>query len=394
MESREHREHLNYMCRKALGKLKTWQEKKTGVRGKVRCTEELTAEEEKRRSELLLSEIADQPQVLQDVLSAFLFSRFPATLHRALVPLLLMMAADAALSSVLPFRSHPLIRQIVTSLRSREEVNASLQKLKEYCPELTTIFVVAEVDGCLDIMCAFVCFLLDRILYIHAENRTTDPPLPIPGSYNPPSGVAYYFTEEGHQVRKMGKYNIAGGTLKDKNHDDPPQILEKCNKQYPLVSRGGYGYMFLWFCPLHGHCYGLHLINGSEGRIDPFSSLLKYLPEAPKEVFYDFACSLSEYSLNREPEFFKETRFFHDIFHSFPHKCGQNFRSARLLGLDGVNTEICEQWNSFLQCIKFTASHLSQCHMMFFVQFMIAQFNKLKTRRFRAKAQVAVAGLL
>ena len=62
--------------------------------------------------------------------------------------------------------------------------------------------------------------------------------------------------------------------------------------------------MFLWFCGQHGHCYGFHLISGGEGWKDPFSSLYKYMKDMPKDVFYDFACNLSEYALNREPDFF------------------------------------------------------------------------------------------
>ena len=56
-----------------------------------------------------------------------------------------------------------------------------------------------------------------------------------------------------------------------------------CQKRFPQVWHGGYGYMFLW--PSHGHYYGFHLISGAEGRKDPFSSLYKYLPEAPQDIF-------------------------------------------------------------------------------------------------------------
>ena len=44
-------------------------------------------------------------------------------------------------------------------------------------------------------------------------------------------------------------------------------------------------------------------------------------------------------------------------------------QSVCIEGMDGINTEICEQFNGFLQCIKYTGSHLSQEHFMFFVQF-------------------------
>ena len=59
-------------------------------------------------------------------------------------------------------------------------------------------------------------------------------------------------------------------------------------------------------------------------------------------------------------------------------------------GLEGVNTEICEQFNGFLQCIKYTSSHLSQEHFMFFVQFLYI-FNKQKSGKYRWLASMAFA---
>ena len=101
---------------------------------------------------------------------------------------------------------------------------------------------------------------------------------------------------------------------------------------------------------------------------------------APKHIYFDNACQLSEYCLNREPEFFKHTRFWHDLFHSMGHLCGINLKSGRILGLAGINSEICEQVNSFLQCIKYTGSHLSQDNFMFFVQFFLHIMNEDKTK--------------
>ena len=97
--------------------------------------------------------------------------------------------------------------------------------------------------------------------------------------------VAYYFTETGNQIREMPAYDIPGNHRG--NFDDAPTVDEPCTKNYPGVSFGGYGYVFLWFCPIHGHSYGFNLIAGGEGRKDPFSSLFKYKPTAPDEIFYD-----------------------------------------------------------------------------------------------------------
>ena len=111
--------------------------------------------------------------------------------------------------------------------------------------------------------------------------------------------------------------------------------------------------MFLWFCPQHGHCYGYHVIPSAEGRKDALASLYKYLPACPDRIFYDNACQLSEYCLNREPSFFRSCRFHHDLFHSFNHTCGDVLKSNRFPYLK-PNSEICEQFNVYLQRVKCT----------------------------------------
>ena len=179
---------------------------------------------------------------------------------------------------------------------------------------------------------------------------------------------------------------------KEKNKKKEVYLVDDQCRMYPLVSFGGYSYILLWFCALHGHSYGFHLIDGAEGRKDPFCSLVKYMPDMPDELFYDFACSLSEYCLNREPDFFKNTRFWHDLFHAIGHICGINFRSTKVEELDSINSEICEQVNVYLQCIKYTGFHLSQEHFVFFLQFFLYLLNKEKTERQREMAKITLAG--
>ena len=111
-------------------------------------------------------------------------------------------------------------------------------------------------------------------------------------------------------------------------------------------------YLFLWFSPRHGHCYGFYIIPGSEGRKDPVAALYTHMEIPPKCIFYDHAFSLSEYVKSRESGFFKNTRVFHDVFHGFTHKCLTSFRYADLNCFSQVNTSICEQFNSYIQIIK------------------------------------------
>ena len=112
----------------------------------------------------------------------------------------------------------------------------------------------------------------------------------------------------------------------------------------------------------------------------------------PQELFYDNACHLLEYCLNRKPALFQDTRFWHDLFHVIAHLCGINFKSMRVEGFGGINTEICEQVNSHLQAIKYTGTHLSQEHFIFFLQFLLYLLNNDKTERQHELAKLAVAG--
>ena len=95
-------------------------------------------------------------------------------------------------------------------------------------------------------------------------------------------------------------------TLGDKKKVIEPQDAP-CHKKYPKVSHGGYSYIMLWFCPIHGHSYGYHLIDRPEGPKDVFSSLVKFKENMPEEVFYDNAYLLHKYCLNRELDLFKNT---------------------------------------------------------------------------------------
>ena len=270
-----------------------------------------------------------------------------------------------------------------------------VHNLKQYSMELAQLLVLCQKHNCAQFGVAFRRCLVRKITNVHKHNRPAPKVEVIPNTYDPSSGCAYYFTDTGEQVRKMPTYYISRDRkAKNPNFDEMPDVDPACSKLFPKISRSGFGYLFLWFCPVHGHSYGFHLIAGGEGRKDPFASLYKYCAHMPKDIYYDFACQLSEYCLNREPELFKNTRFWHDLFHFIGHLCGVNFKSGRVLGLEGVNTEICEQVNSFLQCIKYTGAHLSQDNFTFFLQFFLCLMNRDKTKIYQKQASIAVAGLL
>ena len=236
----------------------------------------------------------------------------------------------------------------------------------------------------------FLEYLNDSVIRMHQNKIAPAPAQPQLNSYNPGKyGIAYYFNRDGKKLRENRLFTAdeKGGS---QNFDDRPAKV--CNTYFPQVCKRGSTNLFLWFCPLHGHCYGFHMIPGSEGRKDASASLYCYLEKPPKVVFYDFACSLSEYTQNRESGYFSQTRFFHDIFHGYSHKCSPAFRCQRLEGFSGFNTSICEQFNAFLQCIKASARLVTQEHFVFYVQFFISIWNKRRRDSFKQRFHIALAG--
>ena len=273
-----------------------------------------------------------------------------------------------------------------------------MNEMRFFAPELRDLMASSMVcnNGVLhnDIK-VLIQYLINRSQSITVnEPEHANPQI---GTYNPPKfGRAYYFNKDGFKLRDVRKFSIdcENNASKRIDHDDMAPEFERCQKLYSKVnvSARGTSNLFLWFCADHGHCYGFHM-TGAEGRKDPAASLYSHLATPPDPVFYDFACNLQEYCLNRECGFYKDVRFFHDIFHSYAHKCSCTFRSNRLQGFETVNSEVCEQFNSFIQCLKKSARQMSQTHFCFYLQFFLHEWNERKRCTYLRKIRVALAGL-
>ena len=349
----------------------------------------LNDEELRERNGNLLTVCPQEPYCL-DLLALFVNGNLDHDLMKVLADVFIILSGDAAVSSFVPYRFLHRFTEVCDSFQD----GVSQQSLRlvdlmlEFCPELSHVIRTSVHTDVLDVILNFVRYLVSFVQRIHTGDLPSSAAVPIPFTYDPESGVAYYFTEHGCRVREIPHYAVNFTRHTADLYDDAP-VHDTCNKCHPRVSSGGFNYTFFWFCPIHGHCLGFHLMPESEGRKDPFSSLYAYLPEPPKEIFYDFACSLSEYSLNREPHFFRETRFWHDLFHGFSHKCASSLKSSRIPSLNVLDTEICEQFNSFLQNIKYTGSHLTQSHFCLYLQFMIHIWNMKKDGKWNRVADVA-----
>ena len=315
---------------------------------------------------------------------------------KAIASFLVVVNKDSSITNLIPISKLQETKAVLQALEGdnyANRISTFIQSTRFFFPELGDLMYTSSKlsgDGKpRESVQSFIHYLVKRIEDIHTDN-TEPAEISMVRKYNPArDGRAYYFNDDGSQLRRVRSHSI--DTSKEKtNFDDKPSVA--CNKSYPIVSKKGMTYLFLWFCPAHGHCYGFHVITGSEGRKDAATSLYAYLKKAPQVIFYDFACSLDEYCKNRENGFFKNTKMYHDIFHGYGHSCSEIFKSNRLLGFEGINTSICEQFNSFIQCVKASSKLMTQEHFAFYVQIFIHQWNLQRKNSFLKKLTVAIAG--
>lgn len=295
-----------------------------------------------------------------------------------------LLSFDSAVDTIIPFRFCDDVLNNIKNAANNSLVHM-ISKMRTYSYELSHLVEtsLSTDESTLNSCLSLISYCAEFVKICHINDVKADPPVPMLSSYNPPKfGRAYYFTDHGNQVREMRRFPI-DGVNKTAIFDDAPDI--RCEKRFPQVSKSGSSYLFLWFCPEHGHCFGFHIIPGSEGRKDPAASLYTHLETAPDTIVYDFACSLSEYCKNREAGFFSKSQFYHDVFHGYTHKCSPAFRCEKLAGFSKVNSSICEQFNSFIKKIENSSRLMSQCHFTFFLQFFIHRWNQMKKKNHERK---------
>jgi len=159
----------------------------------------------------------------------------------------------------------------------------------------------------------------------------------------------------------------------------------KCSKYYAQYGeqRLTGGIMAAW-CT-HSICYGFHCIPKGEGRNDVFSAMVTRWPKAPKHVIYDFACALGPYCMLREPDFFADTQFLIDNFHSKGHtKCSEaaflSTYSAIHPSLTRINSSAAECGNSGITRIRKSVRYMGQRRAIIYTRMFISTWNRQRLR--------------
>ena len=367
---RHAKEDLSYFVAKNTNSVKEWFQANAKAKVQSACN---SAQKDESVEELRKDHVLHfTPSECRDVFEMFIDQNFHQDVLQSLCPLFQLFCTSHALTSLINFR---FVYDVLKVVDGDAE---PLVKLRQEIPELCKVVETARACNEFDKVAPLLDYLCTVILNVHATDTESAEPDAVLDVYNPElQGRAYYFTPHGGRIRDLPSYSLTSS----KGKTDTVDKEYRCQKFYPEVAKEGTTYLFLWFDPIHGHCYGFHIVVNSEGRKDPFSSLYMYAEKPPSEVFYDFSCQLEEYCLNREPHFWRDCRFFHDIFHGFCHKCPFVYNSKRIPALDqGINSEICEQFNAYIKKIKFSARSMNQSHFVFYLQFFIHQWNEKRER--------------
>ena len=271
--------HMKYMSKKYMKSLK----------------EEniLPEDQENAQSIRVLNTLGHDPR-LKMFIHPFLFNSGQSKFLEVQAELMLQLSGDAAIMDVIPHRCLNLLREICSKVEQNMECKKQLGDMRKYNAQVSDLVWLSMERGSTVNIVNFLLYLVDRIESLHRNDLDPLQIEEIANRYDPRLGVAYYFTQNGNQIRKLPRYEKS----LEKAKKEPPPLDGPCTKKYPKVSYGGFSYMLLWFCPVHGHSYGFHLIEGGEGPKDVMSSLLKFKPTMPQELFYDNACNLSQYCYN------------------------------------------------------------------------------------------------
>ena len=119
---------------------------------------------------------------------------------------------------------------------------------------------------------------------------------------------------------------------------------------------------------------------------------------APQYIVYDNACGLHTYCLNRDPNFFKTTKFLVDRFHWSNHRgkyfvcftnlclntviigCSRAYNIEYYPSLNHLNTEVNEQANSSISKLKSQLSYMNEGNFFNHLKLFLWHRNQTKIK--------------
>ena len=141
--------------------------------------------------------------MLTHIVSALIEKRLHKEVITTLARFFLMFCKDAAWSSVLPFKCHPLVHSLVRDVRLHTIVHSRIQDMKKYCCEMGDFIQAYVKHGCPNLGVSFCEHLVLKMEMVHQCKTPMPEPEEIPNTYYPPGGSAYYFSQNGTQVNYL-----------------------------------------------------------------------------------------------------------------------------------------------------------------------------------------------
>ena len=177
------------------------------------------------------------------LLCTFMEKKYPLLVQRNLARLLYQLSRDSPLSSFLQYRKRDDLKRVFELISVGEQgLHKAIETLEFYSP-----LIAAVVRSCCDLsdeqpriqVCSFLLCLLQQVVDLHADDEPMPMAQEIPGTYRPETGVAYWFSQSGCQVRMAPNFSA------DKNQPSLDVLDARCTKDFPRVSNGGLSYMFV-----------------------------------------------------------------------------------------------------------------------------------------------------
>ena len=245
-------------------------------------------------------------------------------------------------------------------------MNANISLFKKFCPMLVDIISSTDVQ-----QSNIASLLKDLLSSVNGPFMGT---VPAENKYREPSETDAFF-------EVFPNNPMIRGTA---TYDADSSLETGCRKDGRTHQHLTPG-LFLVLC-VHGICLGYQAMKNVESPQTAFDILIRRFKNIPELVIYDNSCKLHLYSLKREPDRFRNTRFMVDRLHYTKGHVGCSLgycmdSYSEDAYIANINSQVCEQANSNLRNISTQVAYMTPDNFIFHVKIFLALRNTTKIRQ-------------
>jgi hypothetical protein len=175
--------------------------------------------------------------------------------------------------------------------------------------------------------------------------------------YNPASGEAYFFSQDGRRIASWPKFTQDGGADGCETCDHPDWLKVGLNG----MSEG----MMSVACLDSYTGKGFHFMMGHECKADAAGAIFCYLEEPPDSLTLDTPCQHGPY-VNSRIGFFIDTQLMCDRWHRLKHLCRRIFNPDDFERFSKKNLSYIEQWHALQKTLKKMVAGATMEHAAFY----------------------------